>query len=64
MKCNVEKCSRREDCAILDIIKKQPKDWRSCSYFRTQEEADKKEEKLSNEDKPKRKYKKKAKESK
>lgn len=58
MKCDIITCTRHDDCGILDITNKKPKDWRSCSYFKSQEKADKIEEKKTKEaDKPKRKKK-------
>ena len=46
MKCNIKDCFDHEECAILDITKKLPKGARSCSYFRTQKQIDKKAKKL------------------
>lgn len=34
MVCNVKECAKSEDCGLLDIFKKMPKDKYSCSYFR------------------------------
>lgn len=62
MKCNIITCINNDDCAILDITNRQPRDWRSCSYFKSQDKADRIEEKKTKEaDKPKRKYTKKIK---
>jgi hypothetical protein len=33
MKCPHKECVRHEDCGIIDIIKKTPKNPQSCSYF-------------------------------
>jgi hypothetical protein len=41
MKCPIEKCSRSEDCEILDIIKKIPKSFKDCSYSKTEEQSQK-----------------------
>ena len=44
MECNVKECFRHEDCAYLDIFKKQPDmKKRPCSYFRTAPKKPKKE---------------------
>lgn len=34
MECENQKCSRWQDCAFLDIFKKQPTKERQCSYFK------------------------------
>ena len=33
MKCKITTCMNSADCAILDIIKKHPKDKDDCSYY-------------------------------
>jgi hypothetical protein len=48
MKCKLTDCSNHEDCIILDITKKQPKDSKSCSYFKTQQQLDKQIQKQQN----------------
>jgi hypothetical protein len=45
MKCNVVECVFRNNCGILEITSKQPKDWRSCSYFTDQKKVEKKNKK-------------------
>jgi hypothetical protein len=32
MKCPITECANHDDCVILDITKKPPKDFKSCSY--------------------------------
>jgi hypothetical protein len=46
MKCIFEKCVFNEDCVILDILNKIPKNEQSCSYFKTQETLEKEKLKL------------------
>lgn len=41
MKCQIEECASHDDCGILEIIQKQPKDKWDCSYFKTKMQAEK-----------------------
>lgn len=41
MKCQIEECASHDDCEILEIIQKQPKDKWHCSYFKTKMQAEK-----------------------
>jgi hypothetical protein len=43
MKCSITECVHNEYCIIVDIIKKVPKDAKSCSYF-TNEKQQKKQD--------------------
>ncbi len=45
MKCPIIECNFHEDCVILETIKKVPKDAKSCSYFKTPKQVEKKTEK-------------------
>jgi hypothetical protein len=33
MVCKITECVCHDDCAIIEITKKQPKDKKECSYF-------------------------------
>jgi len=44
--CHIVDCVNHKDCAILEITKKTPKNADSCSYFKTQKQADKTNKKL------------------
>lgn len=41
MKCNIESCQKHQDCGILDITNKIPKDRYSCSYYKSIKEPKK-----------------------
>lgn len=45
MKCPINECALHNDCTILEIIKKAPKNSASCSYFKTQNQIEKKKRK-------------------
>jgi hypothetical protein len=40
MKCKFVECAYAEECVILDIIKKEPKNFSSCSYSKKQKDPD------------------------
>ena len=45
MKCKITECSSHDDCAIIDITKKQPENADKCSYFKTFKQLEKKSQK-------------------
>lgn len=55
MKCLITECANHADCTILGITKKQPKDSKSCSYFKTPQQVEKKIQKDLQEPKTKKK---------
>ena len=47
MDCKIKECASWNNCGILKIIGKQPKNSDSCSYFKSQKQIEKKEKKLA-----------------
>jgi len=47
MKCSITECVAHNDCGILDITKKQPKNADACSYFKDQTMVEKKNRKAA-----------------
>jgi len=41
MKCKIVDCVNHDDCGILEITQKQPKNANSCSYYKDQKHVDK-----------------------
>lgn len=46
MDCPLTDCVKHNDCGILEITKKIPKDKNSCSYFKDQAQQNKEQKKL------------------
>lgn len=42
MKCKITTCYNHKDCGILDITNKIPQNASSCSYYKTQNQIEKK----------------------